>query len=361
MRAPAAAGHRRLVEQVFGRREPFAGRVAPEALRLRQLGGRRLRPAAIDARHEGARGSGLDGNRACARGGLRAPRRRELGPVRQPSHRGAARRQRALAHRAEAHRRGDPEEPGRSDRGPADHRVGGVRRRRRPRVHEPVPEGRPRCAPRALQARPEHRHAHDRRCRGGAGGRARAGASRARPQAPVDGAGGGRRAEHRQPQRDARQHRRARPAARSVAARPLPRAGGGRAAPRAGQAPDGGRARRGSGRGRRAARGRVLRGPLDRGGPRRRPGRAGGSPGGLGRLPRRPSHRRLDTRRVRCGGGGRGGVADRAASLRRATARGGPLACNGAAASRHCGCCAEWPSRQPECWCSSSETPSLLS
>ena len=111
----------------------------------------------------------------------------------------------------------------------------------------------------------------------------------------------------------------------------------------------------------RAARGGVLRRALDRGGPRRRAGRAGGGAGGLGRLPGRPSHRRLDTRRVRRGGGGRGGVADRASSLRRATARGRPLACNGAAASRAAGAAAEWPSRRPEWWCSSRETPSLLS
>ena len=77
----------------------------------------------------------------------------------------------------------------RSDRGSPDHRVRGLRDRRQPRLHEPVPDGGARRPPRPVRPGPGHRHV-DRRRRGHGPGRgARAAAPVARRRS-VDGEGG---------------------------------------------------------------------------------------------------------------------------------------------------------------------------
>ena len=227
----------------------------------------------------------------------------ELGPVRQPSHRGAPRRQRpsliaekitdevVLKNQADLVAARPIIESVASDD------------RRRPRVHGACSARR--CA--TSTARCSSATGTPSRSRSPTSGTVLAAALQqvrpdARRRAPVDRARGGACERHRQPQRDARRHRRAGSAARAAVLVILALALVARravASRRTGaQTVD--RARHRARRGRRRARGGVLDHALDRGRPRPDgPDEQAAARRGLGRLPRRPSHRGLDPRRLR--------------------------------------------------------------
>ena len=123
--------------------------------------------------------------RSCSRWSPATCARRPSTPTSSPTApRGAARRQRALADRRADHRRGRAEAT-RRDLLAARPIIESVASddRRRPRLHEPVPNGGPRRPPRPVRARPGHRHADGRgRRHGRSRPRSRSCARRSRAQ-----------------------------------------------------------------------------------------------------------------------------------------------------------------------------------